>query len=142
MAAVLSGGLRGEEAPELGIGVVAELAGEDHRAALQAQELEMRGHLHDLVRRQQVAARELMGGRGGIAGAVVIVLLDSIGKYTRLGDAERVKHWLETGDAMPEAIKRAVAKTRAQAAKVRGPVRGSFAPRASAMRRSCAPANG
>ena len=63
---------------------------------------------------------------------VVIVLLDSIGKYTRLGDAERVKHWLETGDAMPEAIKRAVAKTRAQAAKVRGPVRGSFAPRASA----------
>ena len=47
---------------------------------------------------------------------VVIVLLDSIGRYTRLGDAERVKHWLETGDAMPEAIKRAVAKSRARAA--------------------------
>jgi len=30
----------------------------------------------------------------------VIVLLDSYGKYTRLGDAERVKHWLETGDAL------------------------------------------
>ena len=39
---------------------------------------------------------------------VVIVLLDSIGKYTRLGDAERVKHWIETGDEMPAAIKRAV----------------------------------
>lgn len=47
---------------------------------------------------------------------VVIVLLDSIGKYTRLGDAERVKHWLETGDAMPEVIKRVVAKSRARAA--------------------------
>ena len=30
----------------------------------------------------------------------VIVLLDSNGKYTRLGDAQRVKHWLETGEAM------------------------------------------
>jgi len=29
----------------------------------------------------------------------VIVLLDSNGKYTRLGDAQRVKHWLETGEA-------------------------------------------
>ena len=29
----------------------------------------------------------------------VIVLLDSNGKYTRIGDAERVKHWLETGEA-------------------------------------------
>jgi serine-type D-Ala-D-Ala endopeptidase (penicillin-binding protein 7) len=32
---------------------------------------------------------------------MVIVLLDSIGKYTRLGDAQRVKHWLETGESMP-----------------------------------------
>ena len=31
---------------------------------------------------------------------VVIVLLDSYGKYTRLGDAQRIKHWLETGEAM------------------------------------------
>ena len=31
---------------------------------------------------------------------IVIVLLDSYGKYTRLGDAERVKHWLETGEAL------------------------------------------
>src|SRR5438067_1077858 len=29
----------------------------------------------------------------------VIVLLDSNGKYTRLGDAQRVKQWLETGEA-------------------------------------------
>jgi serine-type D-Ala-D-Ala endopeptidase (penicillin-binding protein 7) len=32
---------------------------------------------------------------------VVIVLLDSVGKYSRLGDANRVKYWLETGNAMP-----------------------------------------
>ncbi len=58
---------------------------------------------------------------------VVIVLLDSVGKYTRLGDAERVKHWIETGDALPL---RAVAKAVAPAPKVKsakaGPVRGSF----------------
>jgi len=29
----------------------------------------------------------------------VIVLLDSNGRYTRLGDAQRVKHWIETGEA-------------------------------------------
>ena len=33
--------------------------------------------------------------------SVVIVLLDSLGKYTRLGDAQRVKHWLETGESLP-----------------------------------------
>jgi D-alanyl-D-alanine endopeptidase (penicillin-binding protein 7) len=52
---------------------------------------------------------------------VVIVLLDSVGKYTRLGDAERVKRWLETGEAMPAAIKRAVTRTKSS-----GPVRGSL----------------
>ncbi len=31
----------------------------------------------------------------------VIVLLDSAGKYTRLGDAARVRYWLETGQALP-----------------------------------------
>jgi D-alanyl-D-alanine endopeptidase (penicillin-binding protein 7) len=31
----------------------------------------------------------------------VIVLLDSAGKYTRLGDAHRVRYWLETGEAFP-----------------------------------------
>ena len=34
------------------------------------------------------------------------MLLDSVGKYTRIGDAERVRHWLETGNEMPGAIKR------------------------------------
>ena len=33
---------------------------------------------------------------------VVIVLLDSYGKLTRVGDANRVKHWLETGETLPE----------------------------------------
>ncbi len=34
---------------------------------------------------------------------VVIVLLDSYGRLTRIADANRVKHWLETGESMPEA---------------------------------------
>ncbi len=56
---------------------------------------------------------------------VVIVLLDSVGSYSRLADAERVKHWLETGEtlAMPTAS-RAVAKTKAKA-----PVKGTFQPK-------------
>ena len=59
---------------------------------------------------------------------VVIVLLDSVGKYTRLGDAERVRHWIETGERMPEAIKRAVAgvSKRGATAKRAGPVRGTL----------------
>ena len=31
---------------------------------------------------------------------LVIVLLDSNGKFTRLGDAQRIKHWVETGEAL------------------------------------------
>ena len=34
---------------------------------------------------------------------VVIVLLDSYGRLTRIGDANRVKYWLETGGSMPTA---------------------------------------
>ncbi|MEO6929771.1 MAG: D-alanyl-D-alanine endopeptidase [Casimicrobiaceae bacterium] len=34
---------------------------------------------------------------------VVIVLLDSVGSYTRIADANRVKYWLETGGTMPVA---------------------------------------
>ena len=34
---------------------------------------------------------------------MIIVLLDSIGKFTRLGDAQRVKYWLETGQTLPRA---------------------------------------
>jgi serine-type D-Ala-D-Ala endopeptidase (penicillin-binding protein 7) len=62
---------------------------------------------------------------------VVIVLLDSVGKYTRLGDAERVKRWLETGEGMPDAIKRVVAGTRSREAKRAGPVRGQLPVRTS-----------
>ena len=53
----------------------------------------------------------------------VIVLLDSAGKYTRLGDAQRVRHWLETGRPLPVAArakaptKPAKAKTSATAAR-------------------------
>jgi D-alanyl-D-alanine endopeptidase (penicillin-binding protein 7) len=32
----------------------------------------------------------------------VIVLLDSYGRLTRIGDANRVKHWLETGESLPD----------------------------------------
>jgi D-alanyl-D-alanine endopeptidase (penicillin-binding protein 7) len=35
---------------------------------------------------------------------MIIVLLDSIGKYTRLTDAQRVKYWLETGETMPAPV--------------------------------------
>jgi D-alanyl-D-alanine endopeptidase (penicillin-binding protein 7) len=33
---------------------------------------------------------------------VIIVLLDSLGRLTRIGDANRVKHWLETGEELPQ----------------------------------------
>ena len=47
---------------------------------------------------------------------VVIVLLDSFGRLSRIGDANRIRHWLETGEALPDAKpvhkKRMVAKRR------------------------------
>ncbi len=61
---------------------------------------------------------------------VVIVLLDSYGKLTRIGDAERVKHWLETGESspLPSASKGStkVRRTTSTTAPNNGPVRGSF----------------
>src|SRR5437773_4114041 len=51
---------------------------------------------------------------------VVIVLLDSYGRLTRVGDANRVKHWLETGESLPLE---AVAK-RAKGRHATGPVSG------------------
>ena len=63
---------------------------------------------------------------------VVIVLLDSIGKYTRLGDAERVKHWIETGDALPlDTFAKAAGAAGAKAKLAKGPVRGTFKPTAT-----------
>ena len=47
---------------------------------------------------------------------MVIVLLDSLGTYTRIGDAQRIKHWLETGEALPTAALRPAA------------IKGSFQP--------------
>jgi D-alanyl-D-alanine endopeptidase (penicillin-binding protein 7) len=41
---------------------------------------------------------------------VVIVLLDSYGKLTRIADAQRVKYWLETGETMPSASSGRVAR--------------------------------
>ncbi len=55
----------------------------------------------------------------------VIVLLDSVGKYTRLADAERVKHWLETGEALVTPV---VARTVAKA-KAKTQVKGSLQPK-------------
>ena len=46
---------------------------------------------------------------------IVIVLLDSVGKYTRLADATRVKTWLETGKSTPVA--RAALKAASKAKK-------------------------
>lgn len=46
---------------------------------------------------------------------IVIVLLDSYGTLTRVGDANRVKYWLETGEAMPivKAVKAAIKRKHA-----------------------------
>ena len=45
---------------------------------------------------------------------VVLVLLDSVGKFSRLGDANRVKTWMETGEVLaipkPRAVVRKFAK--------------------------------
>lgn len=51
---------------------------------------------------------------------VIIVLLDSIGRFTRLGDAERVKHWMETGDALPLPVARKPSGRAAKGDRVRG----------------------
>ena len=50
---------------------------------------------------------------------VVLVLLDSVGKFSRLGDANRVKTWMETGEvlAIPVPKPKAVAKKNAKGVK-------------------------
>ena len=55
---------------------------------------------------------------------VVLVLLDSVGKFSRLGDAQRVKTWIETGEVLalpkPKAIvKKGVKGKRGKAAVVK-----------------------
>ena len=53
----------------------------------------------------------------------VIVLLDSAGRYTRLGDAVRVRHWLETGEMPPAAV---AVKSGAKPGKAKGHVSGTM----------------
>ena len=60
---------------------------------------------------------------------MVIVLLDSIGKYTRLGDAQRVKHWLETGEALATPTLRPAVAKAAPHGKAAKPVKGTMQPR-------------
>ena len=55
---------------------------------------------------------------------IVIVLLDSLGKYTRIADAQRVKHWLETGESLVIAEHKPSRLTRSGKR-----VHGSFEPR-------------
>ena len=57
----------------------------------------------------------------------VIVLLDSLGKYTRIADAQRIKYWLETGESLVIAAPKAA--VRAVKAKTHKRVRGTFEPR-------------
>ena len=58
----------------------------------------------------------------------VIVLLDSLGKYTRVADAQRVKHWLETGDSAgaDEPKEPRLMKTKAAVKHAKGRVKGSL----------------
>jgi len=66
---------------------------------------------------------------------VVIVLLDSVGKYTRLVDAARIREWLEPGYNAPTGLVRAeAARPRAAAKKPVAVARKTTAtPRASAQ---------
>lgn len=63
---------------------------------------------------------------------IVIVLLDSLGKYTRVADAQRVKHWLETGESAPDRevmadkAHRGGIKAAAANAKLKRRVQGTF----------------
>ena len=58
---------------------------------------------------------------------MVIVLLDSIGKFTRVADAQRVKHWLETGESMPATAFRTVMKQQAPKSTPNKRIQGKFA---------------
>jgi D-alanyl-D-alanine endopeptidase (penicillin-binding protein 7) len=57
---------------------------------------------------------------------MVIVLLDSIGKFTRVADAQRVKHWLETGESLPATTFKAVMKQPAPKSAPNKRIQGKF----------------
>jgi D-alanyl-D-alanine endopeptidase (penicillin-binding protein 7) len=60
------------------------------------------------------------------ARSVVIVLLDSVGKYTRIGDANRIRQWLDALEDTPRA----------------GVIRAEAAPARLAARRQAGAAEG
>jgi D-alanyl-D-alanine endopeptidase (penicillin-binding protein 7) len=45
--------------------------------------------------------------------SLIIVLLDSVGKYTRIGDANRIRQWLEPGYFAPAEPRERAARTKA-----------------------------
>ena len=51
------------------------------------------------------------------ARSVIIVLLDSVGKFTRIGDATRIRQWLEPGYTPPPGMAAAAQRTRPAPAK-------------------------
>jgi len=60
----------------------------------------------------------------------VIVLLDSLGKYTRIADAQRVKHWIETGESVALVPVRAARAVKARAtSRAHHRTRGTLPPR-------------
>jgi serine-type D-Ala-D-Ala endopeptidase (penicillin-binding protein 7) len=59
----------------------------------------------------------------------VIVLLDSLGKYTRIADAQRVKHWLETGESLALTPVRAARAVKARVSHASHRVHGKLRPR-------------
>ena len=59
------------------------------------------------------------------ARSVIIVLLDSVGKYTRIGDANRIRQWLESGQVVPVSMARAVAPSKHSRPKPKQPAAGT-----------------
>lgn len=64
--------------------------------------------------------------------SLIIVLLDSVGKYTRIGDANRIRQWLEPGYAAP-------AEPRARSARTKAVGKPQRAPEARVRTQSAAP---
>ena len=51
--------------------------------------------------------------------SLIIVLLDSVGKYTRIGDANRIRQWLEPGFTPPVAAVKAPVRPKPAAVRTR-----------------------
>ncbi|MEN9558810.1 MAG: hypothetical protein RLZZ502_21 [Pseudomonadota bacterium] len=61
----------------------------------------------------------------------IMVLLDSAGKFSRIGDAQRVRHWLTTGEALPlpkPEIKKIKQGKRSKVAKNKGFKKSKYSP--------------